>query len=65
MIKKKFIIELDEAPALMFIQEKGNRPPKIYQDGKEVKGVRAIRIDAGVESLTTHMIEYATGHTEG
>jgi hypothetical protein len=65
MIKHKFIIELDETPALVFIQEQGKVHPILYQDGVRVKGVRSIEISAGIEQPTTHRIEYLTGATKG
>ncbi|WP_256846925.1 hypothetical protein [Paenibacillus sp. Pae108] len=47
-IKKKFRLEheFDEAPALVFIQEKVGSGFRLYQDGKEVEGIRSIHIDA-------------------
>ena len=63
MIKRKFIIELDETPALVFIQEQGKVHPVLYQDGVKVNGIRSIEISAGGEEATTHRIEYATGAT--
>lgn len=64
MIKKRFIIELDETPALVFIQENGKFNPILYQDGVKVMGVRSIEINAGVGEATTHRVEYLTGHTK-
>lgn len=61
-MKQKFVLEFDEVPDLVFVQEK-NKRPKVYQDGKEVNGIIQVRISAGANELTTHEIEYATGHT--
>jgi hypothetical protein len=63
MDKRKFVIELDETPALVFIQEYGKLHPILYQNGTEVKGIRSIEIKAGVDEPTTHKIEYWTGKT--
>lgn len=52
------------APALVFVQEKVGGICRIYQDGKELKGVRRITIDACAGEQTTHTVEYLTGHTE-
>lgn len=62
--KKKFVLEFDEAPALVFVQEKVGSQCGIYQDGKEVKGVRNVRIYAAYDEATTHEIEYLTGATK-
>ena len=64
MIKKKFIIELDEAPALLLIQKKTGWNAEIYQDGEKLKGVRSATIRAAVGEATTHEIEFITGLTE-
>lgn len=62
--KVKFVMELDEEPALVFIQKKVGNLFKVYQDGEEVKGIRKIRIDAEFDSATTHEIEFLTGATK-
>lgn len=49
-------------PSLVFVQD-GDKC-RIYQDGKELKGVRRITIDACAGEQTTHTVEYLTGHTE-
>lgn len=48
---------------LIFVQNAAGDSFTVYQDGKEVRGIRSIRIDAGVEEFTTHEIEYVTGAT--
>lgn len=63
MMKSKFVLELDEEPALVFVQKNARGGIEVYQDGKQVKGIRSIRIEAGVDEVTTHTIEYATGAT--
>jgi hypothetical protein len=65
-MKKKFILEFDEEPALVFVQRKSGdiRNAELYQDGEEVKGCRTVRIDAGLDNLTTHEIEYLSGSTK-
>lgn len=62
-MKKKFILEFDEAPALVFVQKNLQGGIEIYQDGEPVQGMRSIEIRAGVENVTTHRIEYVTGAT--
>jgi hypothetical protein len=64
-MKKKFILEFDEQPSLIFVQN--NPKPSdfdVYQDGEKVKGIRRVNISAGIEEFTTHEIEYATGFTD-
>ena len=62
--KKKFVIEFDEPPALIFIQEKAGPKCEVYQDGKKVNGIRSVKIYADYDEPTTHEIEYLTGCTE-
>lgn len=61
--KRKFILEYDEQPSLVFVQRKDGHA-EIYQDGELVKGVRNISIDSGINDYTTHEIDYMTGHTK-
>jgi predicted nucleic acid-binding Zn-ribbon protein len=61
---KKFMLEFDEPPALVFVQERGSNKVKVYQDGKELHGVRSIDINATAGKITTHTVEYITGHTD-
>ncbi|WP_028609724.1 hypothetical protein [Paenibacillus harenae] len=49
--------------ALLFVQEMGSRFPRIYQDGRELKGVRSITIHADADDVTRHTVEFVTGHT--
>ncbi|MTH32972.1 hypothetical protein GL282_09730 [Veillonella dispar] len=62
--KEKFALEFDEPPALVFVQERGSNKVRVYQDGVELHGVRAIDINAHVDDVTTHTIEYITGCTK-
>ncbi|WP_428841042.1 hypothetical protein [Bacillus velezensis] len=52
-----------DAP-LVFIQRKIGDAFDIYQDGKKLRGVRHIRIDAAAGEFTTHDIEFVSGATE-
>jgi hypothetical protein len=63
---KKFVLEFDEEPALVFVQHKTGdiQNAEFYQDGKEVKGVVALRIEAEIDHFTTHSIGYMTGATK-
>ncbi|MGG4028663.1 hypothetical protein ABEV77_03935 [Bacillus subtilis] len=49
-----------DAP-LVFVQRKIGDAFDVYQDGKKLRGVRHIRIDAAVGEFTTHDIECFTG----
>ncbi|OQV53372.1 hypothetical protein [Bacillus velezensis] len=52
-----------DAP-LVFVQRKIGNDFEVYQDGKRLRGIRSIRIDASAQEFTTHMIEYVSGATE-
>ena len=62
--KEKFTLTFDEPPALVFVQERGSNKVQVYQDGKVLKGVRSIAINAYADDVTTHTVEYITGHTD-
>lgn len=64
MIDKKFSLELKKEPSLVFVQYGEGSDFEVFQDGKKVKGVRGIIIDASIESITTHQIEFLTGRTK-
>lgn len=63
-MKRKFILEFDEAPALVFVQKDSKGIIEIYQDGQLLKGVRSIIIEASAGEVTTHAVEYITGRTD-
>lgn len=64
-MNKKFSIEFDEVPSLLFVQRSVKLGDfDVYQDGKIVNGIRYVDIDASYDSPTTHRIEYATGLTK-
>lgn len=65
MSENKLTIDLAEKPALVFVQGKAGNGFTVYQDGKEVRGIRSLRIYAGFDDTTTHEIEYVTGATKG
>ncbi|MED4787526.1 cell division protein ZapB [Bacillus atrophaeus] len=54
-----------EDAALVFIQRKVAGSVEVYQDGKRLRGVISVNINAKVGELTTHTIEFGTGHTAG
>lgn len=54
-----------EDAALVFIQRKVAGPVEVYQDGKRLRGVLSVNINAKVGELTTHTIEFGTGNTAG
>jgi hypothetical protein len=59
----KFVIEYDNAPALVFVQKDFAGVVEVYQDGVRLGGVYSIEIKAEVKKATTHKIEYLTGLT--
>lgn len=61
---KKFVLEFDEPPALVFVQHEVGCRFEVYQDGKRLHGVRSIKIRAGIDEITTHEIELVTGKTK-
>ncbi|HLR39513.1 MAG TPA: hypothetical protein VK068_03855 [Jeotgalicoccus sp.] len=64
-MNKKFSIEFDEVPSLLFVQRSVKLGDfDVYQDGKIVKGIKYVDIDASYDSPTTHRIVYATGFTK-
>ncbi|WP_230113433.1 hypothetical protein [Bacillus velezensis] len=52
-----------DAP-LVFIERKIGDAFDVYQDGKKLRGIRHIRIDAAEGEFTTHDIEFVSGATE-
>lgn len=60
--KEKFSLTFDKPPALVFVQERGSNKIKVYQDGIELHGVRAVDINARAHDVTTHTIEFITGY---
>lgn len=63
-LKKRVILEFDEVPKLIFVQGAGFNDKALYIDGKKVKGIRRVRIEAGIDEITTHEVEYVT-HAAG
>lgn len=63
-MKRKFVLEFDEAPPLIFVQNRVGSDCVLYQDGKKVNGIRSLRIYAGYDDATTHEITYLTGATK-
>jgi hypothetical protein len=61
---RKFVLEFDEAPPLVFVQNKVGSDFTLYQDGKNVRGIRSLKIYAGYDEATTHEVEYLTGKTK-
>ncbi|WP_412095328.1 hypothetical protein [Bacillus haynesii] len=51
-----------DAP-LVFVQRKSGDKFDVYQDGKKLRGVKTVRIDAALGEFTTHEIEYVSGET--
>nr|MDH3082602.1 hypothetical protein [Bacillus subtilis] len=52
-----------DAP-LVFFQRKIGDVFDVYQDGKRLRGIKRIRIDAAMGEVTTHDIEFVSGATE-
>jgi len=63
-LKKRVILEFDEVPKLIFVQGAGLNDKALYIDGKKVKGIRRVRIEASFDEITTHEVEYVT-HAAG
>lgn len=63
-MEKKFTLSFDKEPALVFVQEKTGNNFALYQDGKRVTGIRKVVIYADYQDVTTHEIEFLTGHTK-
>jgi hypothetical protein len=59
-MKKKFILEFDEAPAFVFVSENGQNNEKIYKNGEEVEHWQALRVNSELNEFTTHEIDYVT-----
>ncbi|MEC0683325.1 hypothetical protein P8888_09900 [Bacillus haynesii] len=49
--------------SLVFVQRKKGDGFEVYQDGKRLRGIRRISIEAEVGGFTTHAIEYISGAT--
>ena len=62
---EKFVLEFDEAPALIFVSRDGKGEESLLINGVEVKGARSIIIRAGVDEFTTHEIKYVTAAVKG
>jgi len=63
-LKKRVILEFDEVPKLIFVQGARLNDKALYIDGKKVKGIRRVRIEASLDEITTHEVEYVT-HAAG
>ncbi len=63
-MKRKFVLEFDEVPPLVFVQYEVGNKFDVYQDGENVRGLRHIKIYAGFDEVTTHEVEYLTGKTK-
>ncbi|MCV9371108.1 hypothetical protein OIO07_23140 [Bacillus paralicheniformis] len=50
--------------SLVFVQRKMGDGFEVYQDGKRLRGIQRISIEAAVGEFTTHEIEYISGATE-
>lgn len=51
-------------PALIFVQEKVGGKCRVYQNGKELMGLRSIEISACAGGYTTLSVEYLVGYTD-
>ncbi|WP_412094774.1 hypothetical protein [Bacillus haynesii] len=50
--------------SLVFVQRKKGDGFEVYQDGKRLRGIRRISIEAAAGGFTAHTIEYISGATE-
>ncbi|PFS53463.1 hypothetical protein COK41_28760 [Bacillus cereus] len=49
--KKKFVLEFDEPPALVFVSHDGNNDV-LYINGKGVQNWTAVKIDSAIDKYT-------------
>ncbi|GMK47625.1 hypothetical protein PghCCS26_47550 [Paenibacillus glycanilyticus] len=62
-MNRKFTLEFDKPPALLFVQERVGNQFTLYENGRKVTGIRTLDINASYDDITTHKIEYITGGT--
>lgn len=63
-MEKKFALEFEEEPVLVFVQHRLGDTFELYQDGEPVRGIREVNISAGYRIATEHEIKYLTGATK-
>ncbi|HDR7526741.1 MULTISPECIES: hypothetical protein [unclassified Bacillus cereus group] len=51
--KKKFILEFDEPPALVFVSHDGNNDV-LYINGERVQNWTAVKIDSAIDKYTEY-----------
>ncbi|EEM68493.1 MULTISPECIES: hypothetical protein [Bacillus cereus group] len=51
--KKKFILEFDEPPALVFVSRDGNNDV-LYINGERVQNWTAVKIDSAIDKYTEY-----------
>ncbi|MGD6876946.1 hypothetical protein [Bacillus infantis] len=47
--------------ALVFVQKEVGRDWTLYQDGKEVAGLKSVDINADIDYMTEHTLKFVTG----
>lgn len=55
MIKKKFILELDELPKYIIISN--GRTPEVYENGEKVNGLISVNFSAHVDDAPRITVE--------
>ncbi|MGN4599641.1 hypothetical protein ACTFRN_26690 [Bacillus cereus group sp. MYBK245-2] len=51
--KKKYVLEFDEPPALIFVSHDSRRE-EVYMHGERVKDWTAIKIDSAIDKITEY-----------
>lgn len=59
-LKKKFVLEFDEAPALIFVSHDGVYDEEIYKNGEKVRHWTGATIYSSLNDVTKHEITYLT-----
>ena len=58
-MKKKFVLEFDEEPALVFVSREGKGyTDELYINGELAQGVRDLQINSEVEGATEYEANY-------
>ncbi|MEI2356094.1 hypothetical protein [Mesobacillus zeae] len=57
-MEKKFVLEFDEAPALVFVSHDGRRNEEMYVRGEKEFAWRSVTIRSSLDEFTTHEVEY-------
>lgn len=56
-MKKKFVLEFDEAPALLFISHAGGKQEELYIHGEKLRAWRGVTIKSSLNELTSYELD--------